>query len=135
MQQRPDVPTTLDAIARFLLSELHPTVADRGLQFRVLIAVNALAQCAGELRAAPARPMEELASLRALLGDFAARDPEDEAERAALVTALDRELSARLRDGRIEATAEGPVMEHLTASLRATLAASNPRFDLSDAIA
>ena len=56
-------------------------------------------------------------------------------ERAALVTALDRELSARLRDGRIEATAEGPVMEHLTASLRATLAASNPRFDLSDAIA
>jgi hypothetical protein len=134
MQQRPDVPTTLDAIARFLLGELHSTVADRGLQFRVLIAVNALAQCAGELRAAPARPREELERLRALLGDFLARAPRDEDERGALVTALDRELSARLRDGRVEARVDGAAMEHLMASLRATLAASNPRFDLSETI-
>ncbi|MBL8682556.1 MAG: hypothetical protein JNK05_25535 [Myxococcales bacterium] len=137
MQQRPDVPATLDAIMRFLLQDLHPTVTDKGLQFRVLVAANALNQCAAELRAEPARSTNELARLRALIPDFAGdprTEPATDEARLALVRALDRELAERLRDGRLSPTVEGPVLEHLVASLRATLQATNPRFDLADTI-
>jgi hypothetical protein len=129
MQQRPDVATTLDAIMRFLLSDVHPTVTDKGLQFRVLVAVNALSQCAAELRAEPSRSSDELARLRALLPDVT-----DAADGPALVAALDRALAERLRDGRISAAVDGAAARHLTQSLRATLEATNPRFDLSDTI-
>jgi|LNFM01.1.fsa_nt_gb hypothetical protein len=137
MQQRPDVPTTLDAIVRFLLQDLHSTVTDKGLQFRVLVAANALNQCAAELRAEPVRSIDELTRLQALIPDFAvpdeARGPTD-ASRLAMVRALDRELAEQLRDKRLGAEVDGPVLEHLVASLRATLEATNPRFDLSDKI-
>lgn len=134
MQQRPDVPTTLDAIARFLLTDLHATVADKGLQFRVLVAANALAQCAAELRAEPARSTHEIAGLRALMPDVAAPEPAHDRDRLALVRALDEELCARLRDGRISSAADGPAAQHLARSLRATLEATNPRFSLADEI-
>jgi Domain of unknown function (DUF6285) len=129
MQQRPDVATTLDAILRFLLSDVHPTVTDKGLQFRVLVAVNALSQCAAELRAEPSRSREELARLRALLPDVGV-----DSTVPALVAELDRALAERLRDGRISAAVDGEAARHLERSLRATLEATNPRFDLSDTI-
>ncbi|MFO0563331.1 MAG: DUF6285 domain-containing protein [Polyangiales bacterium] len=134
MQQRPDIPTTLDAVVRFLLQDVHPTVTDKGLQFRVLVAVNALTQCASELRAEPARSREELDRLRALLPDIATREPANDADRAALIRALDRELAQRLRDGRLSADTESAAYAHLVQSLRATLEATNPRFDLSDPV-
>jgi hypothetical protein len=133
MQQRPDVATTLDAILRFLLSDVHPTVTDKGLQFRVLVAVNALSQCAAELRAEPSRSSEELARLRALLPDVGV-DSGVDSTGPALVAALDRALAERLRDGRISAAVDGEAARHLERSLRATLEATNPRFDLSDTI-
>lgn len=134
MQQRPDVPTTIDAIVRFLFQDVHPTVTDKGLQFRVLVAINALTQCASELRAEPARSREELDRLRALLPDFSAQEPGSDAERAALIRAMDNELAERLRDGRVEPRTESAAYAHLVQSLRATLEATNPRFDLSDTL-
>jgi hypothetical protein len=144
MQQRPDAPTTLDAIVRFLVADLHPTVTDKALQFRVLVAANALSQCAAELRAEPGRSLDELARLRALLAPTggpdgpetsgATAEPRTDAERRALVAALDRALAAGLRDGTVSAAADGPAMAHLTESLRATLTATNPRFDCGERV-
>ncbi len=134
MQQRPDVATTLDAIVRFLFSDLHPAVTDKGLQFRVLVAINALTQCAAELRAEPVRSQQELSRLRALVTDGDAEEPRSDRERAAIIAALDRALAQGLRDGSIASTVDGPAMNHLVQSLRATLEATNARFDLSEVI-
>jgi hypothetical protein len=134
MQQRPDIPTTLDAVVRFLFQDVHPTVTDKGLQFRVLVAINALTQCASELRAEPVRSREELGRLRALFPELTASEPTSDAERAALIQKFDRELAERLRDGRLSANTESAAYTHLVQSLRATLEATNPRFDLADEV-
>ena len=136
MQQRPDVPTTIDAIVRFLLSEVHRSVTDKGLQFRVLVAVNALTQCASELRAEPQRSQHELAGLRALglEDDAAAGSTDDDRARRERIATLDRALAQALRDGAISSAVDGPAFAHIVGSLRATLEVTNPRFDLSDAI-
>lgn len=136
MQQRPDVSTTIDAIVRFLLSEIHPTVTDKGLQFRVLVAVNALTQCASELRAEPQRSQQELAGLRALaLEDRGSEETsDDDRARKERIAALDRALAQALRDGAISSAVDGPAFAHIVRSLRATLEVTNPRFDLSDTI-
>lgn len=136
MQQRPDVPTTIDAIVRFLLSEIHRSVTDKGLQFRVLVAVNALTQCASELRAEPQRSQQELAGLRALGLESEGTQSlaQDDRGRAERISALDRALAQALRDGALSSAVDGPAFAHIVASLRATLEVTNPRFDLSDTI-
>lgn len=134
MQQRPDVSTTIDAIVRFLMSEIHPTVTDKGLQFRVLVAINALTQCASELRAEPQRSQQELAGLSALGLAQPEGGPLDDRARRARIAELDRALADALRDGSLSSAVDGPAFAHIVRSLRATLEVTNPRFDLSDAI-
>lgn len=134
MQQRPDTPTTLDAIVRFLLADLQPTVTDKALAFRVLIAANALSQCAQELRAEPQRSIAELDGLHALMPDFAVRTQTTDQGRREAIGALERELCERIRDGRLSAAENGAAMLVVRLLLRETLKVTNPRFDLADTI-
>src|SRR3970040_954326 len=50
MREQPDKPALLDALAKFLLADLHPAVKDKKLAFRVLIAANLSATLATQLR-------------------------------------------------------------------------------------
>ncbi len=125
MQDPPDKATLLDAVAQFLALELKSAVADPKLGFRVLIAAHLTASVAAELRGDEAQDAAELARLRALLPDVAAqqKDPSPRAQ----IQALNRELAARLRDGRLSA---GAAFDHLQQTLAEKLAVVSPRFDL-----
>ncbi|MEW5740057.1 MAG: DUF6285 domain-containing protein [Myxococcota bacterium] len=127
MQNRPDHPTLLDAVATFLLTEVSPKLeADKALQFRVLIAANLATIVAGEQRTHDARLAAELGRLQALLERPDARMDE------ASLEALNRALVERIRSGPAEGDAFTRILEHLLATAKETLAVTNPRFELED---
>ncbi len=124
MQNRPDHPTLLDAVASFLMADIAPKLeADKALQFRVLIAANLATVVAGELRTHDARLGSEGGRLAKLLG--AAVPPKDDAA----LEALNRELARRLRGGELVNDA---TLEHLLATAKETLEVTNARFELND---
>lgn len=121
MQNRPDHPTLLDAVASFLMADVVPKLeADKALQFRALIAANLATVVAGELRTEPARLASELGRLEALLG------------RRGDLEALNRQLSASLRKDELGPKQLAQALEHLLATARETLEVTNPRFELAE---
>lgn len=110
-------------MVRFLTSDLHGQIADKGLSFRVLIAANMLMQSAAELRAEPQRSQEAEQRLRAVL----ARDPQS----GGSTTELKAQLAELLRS---DPTLHAPVMAAMTETLRAQLACNNPVFSLDEEI-
>jgi MinD-like ATPase involved in chromosome partitioning or flagellar assembly len=129
MQNRPDHPTLLDAVASFLMADVSPKLeADKALQFRVLIAANLATVVAGELRTRDARFNAESTRLAALLG--AASPPKTDAA----LEAMNRELAAALRKGQLSPELQAQTLEHLLATARETLEVTNPRFELSEEI-
>jgi Domain of unknown function (DUF6285) len=89
MTERPTAQELAEAILEFLGGEILPTITDRRLRFRVLVAMNALGIVYRELAALPA---VDDAELRALVRQIRAGDaPPGTLER---VTA---DVEARLR--------------------------------------
>jgi len=136
MIDRPDPPALLDAVARFLLEDLQPQVADRRLAFRLLIAANLATTLAAELRTEEERTARELRRWQELLpgietGD-AARMPVP--ERARAIRALEAEMAARLRAGRLGPDELRRMRAHVRQSLVESLGFVNPRFDTSEEI-
>lgn len=116
MQDRPDHPTLLDAIASFLMGDVAPKLeADKALQFRVLIAANLATVVANEARTGDARAAAETERLVKLLGHDGPL-PE-----------LNRELAAKLRAGQL---VDAATLEHLLQTAKDTLAVTNPRFEV-----
>jgi hypothetical protein len=129
MQNRPDHPTLLDAVASFLMADVSPKLeADKALQFRVLIAANLATVVAGELRTRDVRFNAEATRLAALLG--AATPPKTDES----LEAMNRELAAALRKGQLSPELQAQTLEHLLATARETLEVTNPRFELSEEI-
>lgn len=87
MQDRPEAPELLEAVAEYLFAELRPEVP-REQRFRVLVAANVCAVVARELRAGEAPDAEDAALFAELLGKDAG-DPREAAT----------ELSRRIREG------------------------------------
>jgi hypothetical protein len=119
MQEKPDRLELLSAIAEFLMNEVRPAISDARLSFRVLIAANLAQIVAGELRAEPQHEAAARERLRALLPDVTAGDPR----------AIERELAARLRDGRISGEALERARALVRDTLRDQLSVNNPLFD------
>ncbi|MGV3623098.1 MAG: DUF6285 domain-containing protein [Archangium sp.] len=116
MQDRPDHPTLLDAIATFLMGDVAPKLeADKALQFRVLIAANLATVVANEARTAGERSSAETSRLVKLLGHEGA------------LSELNAELAKKLRAGE---ALNAETLEHLLKTARETLAVTNPRFEL-----
>jgi hypothetical protein len=127
VQDRPDQPTLLDAVAAFLLSEVGPKLeADKALQFRVLIAANLAGIVAGELRTHDARLAAEVGRLKVLL------ERPDATVDAASLAALNRALVERIQSAPAQGAAFDTILEHLLTTAKETLAVTNPRFDLAD---
>ena len=119
MLERPDGPALLEALAKFLIADLHPTVKDKKLAFRVLIASNIATTLAGQLRTQDERRGAELARLRALLG----RDGE--------LPALDAALAEKLKAGGLPEDELRKITAHVKQSLQESLSVVNPAFDTS----
>jgi hypothetical protein len=125
MQNRPDAPALMDAVAEFLLSEVLSSVAaDKALSFKVMIAANLCTVVSGELRTQGAREAAEREGLHALLPGMGTTTD---------LNALNAELSRRLREGSLDAAQLGAAQSHLMQVARDTLGYVNPRFDVSDA--
>jgi hypothetical protein len=99
MQDAPDAPELLDALAAYLFGELRPLVPGEE-RFKVLVAANVCAVLARELRAGAEPSREDLRSFRRLLGTDSAEPPPEAAAEAAREAA--RELAARLRAGSLD---------------------------------
>lgn len=136
MQERPETSTLLEAIAQFLMVELQPTLTEKKLAFRVLIAANLASTLAAELRTEEARTASELRRLTALLPEVVDGDPVrlPPKERKDALRALNSELVLALRQGRFSIEELARVREHLETTLTDALAVQNPRFDLSKEI-
>ncbi|MBL8919055.1 MAG: hypothetical protein JNJ54_09370 [Myxococcaceae bacterium] len=135
MQNRPDHPTLLDAVAQFLLGEVSPKLeADKALQFRVLIAANLATVVAAELRTETARFEAEASRLKRLLPAEASAlrlDTPDRAARLEALEQLNRALTTKLRARSLSPEQLAEVQEALFATAKETLEVTNPRFDLS----
>ncbi len=138
MQTRPDHPTLLDALARFLLEDVSATLEhDKALQFRVLISANLASMVANELRSEPKRLEAEVQRLAALLPDVASALPvssRDREQQFQSLDALNRALVTRLEAGSLSTEQLAQTFEVLYAAAKDTLAVTNPRFDLSDEV-
>ncbi len=133
MTDRPDPPALLDAIARFLLEELQPQVTDRRLGFRLLIAANLATTVAAELRTGEERAVTELRRWQELLPGIERGDATrmTTSERVRAIRALEAELVARLRTGRLTADELQRARSQVRQGLAEALAFVNPRFDTS----
>ncbi len=136
MQQRPTKSALLQAIAKFLVGEAYPNIADKRLNFRVLIAANLANMVAAEMESELALMDAELARLAELMPDAAAgREPaQSEVERRQLLLELNRELATRIRQRRFSSKEQQRVWDHVRETLVRTLAIDNPRFDTSSQI-
>lgn len=121
MQNRPDHPTLLEAIATFLMADVAPKLeADKALQFRVLIAANLATVVGSELRTHTARLDAETGRLRALLSSDADLET------------MNKQLANALRNDELSPEELNRALEHLLATARETLEVTNPRFELNE---
>ncbi len=136
MQQRPTKIELLQAIAKFLVAEAYPSISDKRLSFRVLVAANLANIVAAELESEKTLIDEEISRLADLMPDaVAGRAPaESEAERRELLSQLHRELAERIRQRRFSAEEKRRAWEQVKDSLSRTLSIDNPRFDRSQKI-
>ena len=124
MQDTPTAPTLLNEIAQFLEAQVRPAISEKGLAFRVRIAIHLLGVIAREVEQAPGHLAAEASRLSALLGG----DPPGD-DLAAWVEARNTELAAGLRADAYDAEARAAIQAHLMQTLRETLAVAQPRFD------
>jgi hypothetical protein len=142
MRDRPDAPTLLRAVARFLDKDVRsaltlepkaPAREPQALAFRALVAGHLAGLVASELEAAPRLDRLELEGLRALLPHFepAPEEAPSEGDPRRLHRAYVRELADQIRDGGFDREGLARVRAHVLATLREELAVTNPRFDPS----
>ncbi len=136
MQERPDKPALLEAVAKFLFADLHPSIEDKRLAFRVLIAANLAATLAGELRFEDSLSLSELSRLRKLYPEAVQKDPESmaAAERLAALRELNARLVRDVRQGNLSADQMALARACVRRTLEETLAVLNPRFDMAQQI-
>jgi hypothetical protein len=128
MQDRPNAQELIAAISSFLEQELLPTISDPRLRFRGLVAANVLSIVAREL-AAGDQPLRAERDRLLVLLDAYERDPMDSEDLRRSVTALSRELCARIRAGEFDdGAAFESVLTHAETTSIEKLQIANPRF-------
>jgi hypothetical protein len=122
MQDRPDTPTLLEAVARFLEQQVRPEIKDPALSFRLLIAANLCRIGAEERRQHEAFESAELERLSAVLGAA----PEGDGPREQIRSG-NRALAARIRT--MSPADLDAARAHIRATLSEALSIVSPRFD------
>jgi hypothetical protein len=114
MQDTPTPAEILAAVARFLKNEAAPALSGH-LAFQARVAANALEMMRRQIDLASVAEAEELARLRALLG----QDGD--------LASLTAELSRRIADGEADLSTPG-VADHLWATTLAKMAVDQPTY-------
>lgn len=114
MRDPPTGPELLEVVAEFLREEVLPQLAGR-TGFHVRVAANALDLVRREMLLARPAEAAEAARLQALLG------------RTGEAAELNRELCARIADGRIDPD-DPALIEHLWATTLDTVAIDQPSY-------
>ena len=126
MQDRPEAPELLDALAEYLFAELRPEVP-REHRFKVLVAANLCAVVAREIRAGEEPDREDLELFAEILGER--RDPPpDPEELADEVRRAAAELARRLRAGELDDRLD-EVAPRLAEHVRRKLAVARPGYE------
>jgi len=137
MQLRPDPSVLLEAITQFLLSELLPTVNDKSMAFKVMIADSLTGTLSLEWKTDDARYAAEVERLQKLLPGVVEGDARQFATREARANAINK-LNTALAEGLRANTFTTQQLQEIGAHVRATaletLQATNPRFDTSSEI-
>jgi len=130
MQDRPTPVELIEAVRDFLAGEVAPALADRGLRYRMRIALHALATVAREVPVEETRLLAEREALVDLLDLPRPAPPCDPRLLRAWVLEANRTLCERIRSGAADA---GPwrerVLEHLQQGVDEKLQGSNPDFN------
>jgi hypothetical protein len=136
MQDSPDKAVLLEAVARFLATEVRPALADPALGFQVLIAANLAQIAAAEIRGEDAQDAAQLERLEKFFRPNVPLPavPATRAERHARIRELEQELVARIRARTLGASEIGDAWALVKQTLREKLAVVNPRFDLREEI-
>jgi hypothetical protein len=114
MQDHPSADDMLESAARFLREEAAPALEGR-LAFHARVAANAIELARREARLTPGAAAEELARLRALLGEEGGLD------------ALNRRLTEKIADGAMMLETPG-LRDHLWRTAMDKLAVDQPTY-------
>lgn len=127
MQDRPTIVELLQAVRDFLASDVVPAVTDRGLRYRLRIALHVLGIVEREVPDEEHRLRDELGALRDLLGLPRTAPPADPSRLRARVLELNRMLCERIRDGAADGGAwRERVVLHVQRLVENKLRGSNP---------
>lgn len=128
MTQMPDAAALLEAVRELLTNEIQPTIEDRGLRFKLLIAANVLGIVERELRAGEP-PLDAAIERLQTLMDLQPDHARTLAEKHVLMRQLEKELCVRIRAGDAdEGGWAAQVQAHITRTLIDELRYTNPRF-------
>ena len=129
MQDRPSPVELIEAVRDFLAGEVAPALADRGLRYRMRIALHVLGIVAREVPDEEPRLRAEREALLSLLDLPPSAPPGDSRLLRAWVLDANRTLCERIRSG---AADTGPwrerVLAHLQHVVDEKLQGSNPDF-------
>jgi uncharacterized protein DUF6285 len=129
MQDRPTVVELIEAVRDFLAGEVVPALADRGLRYRMRIALHALAIVAREVPDEETQLRAEREALLILLDLPRSAPPGDIRLLREWVLEANRALCERIRDGSADAGHwRERVLEHLQRVVEEKLRGSNPDF-------
>lgn len=126
MQDRPDAPVLLEAIADFLMKEVLPAVKDSdALSYKTLVSWNMLGVVAREFRDGDRLAEKEMERLKSFLG--ASGDPTTYPEKLAFIRELNVKLARKIREEKI-GNENVKVWELAREALKEKLSIANPRF-------
>ena len=117
MQDRPDAPALMAAVASFLREQVLPAT-EGALAFQVRVAANALDIARRESLLAPAAAQQEAQGLRELLGDATPTDLE----------AANRQLCERIAADAMDLSTPG-LLAHLRRTTADKIAVDQPGYD------
>lgn len=117
MQDRPEAPELMAAVAKFLREQVLPAT-EGALAFQVRVAANALDIARRESLLAPAAAAQEAQSLRDLLGDTAPAD----------LMAANRLLCERIAADAMDLASPG-LLAHLRRTTADKIAVDQPGYD------
>ena len=127
MQDRPTILELLQAVRDFLASDVVPALTDRGLRYRLRIALHVLGIVEREVPDEESRLRAELGALQDLLDLPRTEPPADPSSLRGCVLGMNRTLCERIRDGAADGGAwRERVFAHVQRLVENKLRGSNP---------
>ena len=126
MQDSPSKLELLRALALFLKDDVRPSLSDKGLQFRTLIAANIARIVAAELEGEESADQTEFEALVELLPGHLDGDALSRKNRTESIKSLRLELAKQIRAG--QRTDKSKIFDFLKSDLKSKLRVVNPRF-------